>query len=54
MFPSVAADIEQHLKSEKHKSADPVTMSSSSILNFFKTSDAPTSKDLDTAAAEGV
>lgn len=51
---SGAGDIEQHLKSEKHKTADRAAASSSSMLNFFKKSDVPTSKDLDIAAAEGV
>ncbi|GFQ98893.1 uncharacterized protein TNCT_430231 [Trichonephila clavata] len=51
---SGAGDIEQHLKSEKHKNADRAAASSSSMLNFFKKSDAPTSKDLDIGAAEGV
>ena len=48
------SDIEQHLKSEKHKNADWAAASSSSMLTFFKKSDMPTSKDLDAAAAEGV
>lgn len=49
-----ASDIEQHLKSEKHKNADRAAASSSSMLNFFKKSDVPTTNDLDIAAAEGV
>lgn len=51
---SGAGDIEHHLKSEKHKNADRAAASSSSMLNFFKKSSVPTSKDLDIAAAEGV
>lgn len=51
---SGASDIEQHLKSEKHKNADRAAVSSSSMLTFFKRSNTPTSKDLDIAAAEGV
>jgi len=51
---SGASDIEQHLKSEKHKNADRAAASSSSMLTFFKKSDTPTLKDLDIAAAEGV
>ncbi|GBP10082.1 hypothetical protein EVAR_77513_1 [Eumeta japonica] len=51
---SGASDIEQHLKSEKHKNADRAAASSSSMLNFFKNSNTPSSKDLDIAAAEGV
>ncbi|GFR19972.1 uncharacterized protein TNCT_329621 [Trichonephila clavata] len=43
---SGACDIEQHLKSEKHKNADHAAASCSSMLNFFKKSDASTSKDL--------
>ncbi|GFR28106.1 uncharacterized protein TNCT_212781 [Trichonephila clavata] len=54
VFHSDAGDIEQHLRSEKHKTADHATSSSSSMLNFFKKSDEPTSKDLDIAAAEGI
>ncbi|GFQ71185.1 uncharacterized protein TNCT_550571 [Trichonephila clavata] len=54
VYYSDAGDIEQHLKSEKHKNADRVAASSSSMLHFFKKSDAPTSKDLDITAAEGV
>lgn len=49
-----ASDIEQHLKSEKHKNANLTAASSSSMLNFFKKADTPISKDLDVAAAEGV
>lgn len=48
-----ASDIEKHLKSEKHRLADQAAASSSSMLNFFKKTDSPTSKDLDIAAAEG-
>lgn len=51
---SGGGDIEQHLKSEKHKNAEIAAASSSSMLNFFKKSDAPTAKDLDIASAEGV
>ncbi|GFQ97085.1 uncharacterized protein TNCT_651191 [Trichonephila clavata] len=51
---SGAGDIEQHLKSEKHKNVDRAATLSSSMLNFFNKSDAPTSKDLDIAAAEDV
>ncbi|GFX10189.1 uncharacterized protein TNCV_1865871 [Trichonephila clavipes] len=51
---SGADDIEQHLRSQKHKNADRAASSSSSMLNFFKKSDVPTSKDLEIAAAEGV
>ncbi|GFT45971.1 uncharacterized protein TNCV_3535471 [Trichonephila clavipes] len=51
---SGGGDIEQHLKSDKHKNADRAAASSSSLLNFFNKSDAPTLKDLDIAAAEGV
>lgn len=51
---SGGGDIEQHLKSDKHKNADRAAASSSSLLNFFKKSDAPNLKDLDIAAAEGV
>ncbi|GFR24022.1 uncharacterized protein TNCT_531731 [Trichonephila clavata] len=51
---SGACDIEQRLKSEKYKNADRAATSSSSMLNFFKKSDATTSKDLDIATAEGV
>ncbi|XP_047036755.1 protein FAM200B-like [Helicoverpa armigera] len=51
---SGGGDIEQHLKSDKHKNADRAAASSSTMLNFFKKSDAPTLKDLDIAAAEGV
>ncbi|KAF8766425.1 hypothetical protein HNY73_019490 [Argiope bruennichi] len=40
-----ASDIEQHLKSGKHKNADRGAASSSSMLTFFKKSDAPTLKD---------
>ncbi|GFR26082.1 uncharacterized protein TNCT_691411 [Trichonephila clavata] len=47
-------DIEQHLKFVKHKNADRAAASSFLMLNLFKKSDAPTSKDLDIAAAEGV
>ncbi|KFM78507.1 hypothetical protein X975_11411, partial [Stegodyphus mimosarum] len=46
---SGSGDIEQHLKSDEH--AD---RAATSMLNFFKKSDAPTLKDLDIAAAEGV
>ncbi|GFR11159.1 uncharacterized protein TNCT_543551 [Trichonephila clavata] len=49
-----AGVIEQHLKSGKHKKGDRAAASSSSMLNFFKKSDAPTSKDLNIAASEGV
>ncbi|GFY02982.1 uncharacterized protein TNCV_979871 [Trichonephila clavipes] len=51
---SGGGDIEQHLKSDKHKNADHAAASSSSLLNFFKKSDAPTLKDLDIVEAEGV
>ncbi|CAG5013822.1 unnamed protein product [Parnassius apollo] len=51
---SVARDIEQHLNSKKHKNADRAAALSPSLLTFFKKSDAPTSKDLDIAATEGV
>ncbi|KAL4719536.1 hypothetical protein ACJJTC_012989 [Scirpophaga incertulas] len=47
-----ASDIEKHLKSEKHRLADQAAASSSSMLNFFKKTDSPISKDLDIAAAE--
>ncbi|GFY41431.1 uncharacterized protein TNIN_244061 [Trichonephila inaurata madagascariensis] len=47
-------DIEQHLKSDKHKNADRVATSYSSSLNFFKKLDAPTLKDLDILTAEGI
>ncbi|GFR00844.1 rab-3A-interacting protein [Trichonephila clavata] len=53
-FHSGTGDIEQHLKFEKHKNADRAAASSSSMFYFFKKSEAPTSKDLDIAAAEGV
>ncbi|GFY64865.1 uncharacterized protein TNIN_389421 [Trichonephila inaurata madagascariensis] len=49
-----AGDIEQRLKSEKHKSAYRAAAQSSSMLNFFKKSDEATSKDLDITAAEVV
>ncbi|CAG5015733.1 unnamed protein product [Parnassius apollo] len=51
---SGARDIEQHLNSKKHKNADRAAALSSSLLTFFKKSNAPTSKDLDIAATEGV
>lgn len=47
------SDIEQHLRSEKHKKADFAAASSSSMLNFFNKTDLPTSKDLEIAAVEG-
>lgn len=48
-----ASDIEKHLRSEKHKLSDQAAASSSSMLNFFKKTYSPTSKDLEVAAAEG-
>ncbi|GFR27691.1 uncharacterized protein TNCT_517441 [Trichonephila clavata] len=56
VFPTVVPVIlnSPHLKFAKHKTADHAAASSSSMLKFFKKSDATTSKDLDIAAAESV
>ncbi|GFV13716.1 transposable element Tcb2 transposase [Trichonephila clavipes] len=55
VFPiMVLVILNQHLKSEKHKNANLTAALNSSMLNFLKKSDAPTSKDLDIAMAEGV
>ncbi|GFR14254.1 uncharacterized protein TNCT_25521 [Trichonephila clavata] len=51
---SGAGDIEQLLKSEKHKNANRAAALSFSMLTFFNKSKAPISKDLDIAATEGV
>lgn len=51
---SSAADIEQHLRSIKHKNADHASASSSSMLSFFKKTNAPSTKDLNITAAEGI
>lgn len=48
-----ASDIEKHLRSEKHRLSDHAAASSSSILNFFKKTDSPSSKDFEVATAEG-
>jgi len=47
-----SGDIEKHLRSEKHKLSDHAAASSSSMLNFFKKTDLPSSKDFEVAAAE--
>ncbi|KAL4126194.1 hypothetical protein QTP88_010420 [Uroleucon formosanum] len=47
-----AGDIEKHLRSEKHKLSDHAAASSSSMLNFFKKTDSPSSKDFEVTAAE--
>ncbi|GFQ99548.1 uncharacterized protein TNCT_524701 [Trichonephila clavata] len=51
---SGAGNIEQHSKSEKHKNANRAAFSSSSVLNFFKKLDKPTSKDIDIDMVESV
>lgn len=48
-----AIDIEKHLRPEKHKLSDHSVASSSKMLNFFKKTDLPSSKDFEVAAAEG-
>lgn len=45
-------DIKKHLRSEKHKLSEHAAASSSSMLNFFKKTDSPSSKDFEVAAAE--
>jgi hypothetical protein len=49
---SDASDIEKHLRSEKHKLSDYASASSSSMLNFLKKTDLPSSKDFEFATAE--
>lgn len=48
-----ASDMEQHLRSQKHKLTDQTAASSSSMLDFFKKTDSSSSKDFSVAAAEG-
>ncbi|KAF2891529.1 hypothetical protein ILUMI_14644 [Ignelater luminosus] len=48
-----ASDIKHHLRSEKHKLYDQAAASNSLMLNYFKKTDSPLSKDFEVAAAEG-
>ncbi|KAL4131754.1 hypothetical protein QTP88_009023 [Uroleucon formosanum] len=48
------SDVEQHLRSEKHKNADRAAAASHPLQRYFKNVNTPTSKDLEIAAAEGV
>jgi hypothetical protein len=50
--PLGAGDIEKYLWSEKHKLSDHASALTSSMLNFFKKMDLPSSKDFEVAAAE--
>lgn len=48
------SDVEQHLRSEKHKNADRAAAANFSLQKYFKNANTPTTKDLEIAAAEGV